>query len=86
MEGGGKFTLKSDVTSVISSLVGHTTLTELNISGQQGGDALTAAVGKLLQYNTALTSLYLANNDISLKGLKTLRHRYICIASNLTLL
>eukprot|EP01127_Copromyxa_protea_P019925 TRINITY_DN6562_c0_g1_i2.p1 TRINITY_DN6562_c0_g1~~TRINITY_DN6562_c0_g1_i2.p1 ORF type:complete len:895 (-),score=176.32 TRINITY_DN6562_c0_g1_i2:48-2732(-) len=74
IEGGGKFTLKSDLPPLVLSLVGHPTLTELNVSNQQAGDALATAIGKLLQYNTALTSLNLSNNDLSLKGLKTIKH------------
>eukprot|EP01126_Amoeba_proteus_P021800 TRINITY_DN22210_c0_g1_i1.p1 TRINITY_DN22210_c0_g1~~TRINITY_DN22210_c0_g1_i1.p1 ORF type:complete len:538 (+),score=91.43 TRINITY_DN22210_c0_g1_i1:20-1633(+) len=74
IEGGARFTLKNEAAILVNALVKNPTLIELNISKQQGGDVLATAVGKMLQYNTALTSLSLENNEFSVKGLQTIKH------------
>jgi len=76
--GGGKNTsLKADAAQLVLNLLKNETLTELDISQNQGGDELANAVGRLLQYNTALNHLYWEGNDVSLQGLKTVKHALI---------
>lgn len=74
MEGGKSCPLKSDVSVLVLSLVHNTSLTELNLQHNQGGDELANAIARLLRYNPALTSLALDGNDFTLHSLKTLLH------------
>jgi len=58
---------------MLFGLLNNTTLEVLDISGHQGGDAVATGIGKVLQHNATLHTLYLDGNTIGIAGLTALR-------------
>jgi len=66
--------LKTDeLLEVVLELVDNKTLTRLDISGNQGGDDLGIALGKVLQHNDTLSTLHWDGNDMGIVGFKAVK-------------
>ncbi|KAN0045414.1 hypothetical protein ACTA71_005792 [Dictyostelium dimigraforme] len=65
--------LKGDLLPIVCSVFYNGSLKELDISGHSSGDILAAAIGKLLQCNTGLETLYFDDNSISCRGLTLIK-------------
>lgn len=70
VQGGGSSKLKLDLTPLVFGLINNKTLAELDISGNQTGDGLAVALGKVLQHNKAIHTLYWDDNSTTINGLR----------------
>jgi len=71
-KGGKSAVLKSDVVDMVFGLMNNDTLTDLDISGHQCGDAIAVVMAKVLQHNRTLSSLDIHNNGLTYAGLSSL--------------
>eukprot|EP01122_Echinamoeba_exundans_P012442 TRINITY_DN5195_c0_g2_i1.p1 TRINITY_DN5195_c0_g2~~TRINITY_DN5195_c0_g2_i1.p1 ORF type:complete len:1181 (-),score=330.57 TRINITY_DN5195_c0_g2_i1:92-3634(-) len=70
VQGGGSSKLKQDLTPLVFGLINNRVLAELDISGNQTGDGLAVALGKVLQHNKAIHTLYWDDNSTTINGLR----------------
>ncbi|KAK5583268.1 hypothetical protein RB653_004859 [Dictyostelium firmibasis] len=70
---GSRTQLKGDLLPIVCSTFYNGTLKELDISGHSSGDILAAAIGKLLQCNAGLETLYFDDNSITCRGLTLIK-------------
>jgi leucine-rich repeat-containing protein 16 len=70
VQGGGSSKLKLDLTPLVFGLINNRVLAELDISGNQTGDGLAVALGKVLQHNKAIHTLYWDDNSTTINGLR----------------
>ncbi|EGC34266.1 hypothetical protein DICPUDRAFT_88397 [Dictyostelium purpureum] len=73
IQGSGKSQLKGDLLPIVCSIFYNGSLKELDISGHSSGDIFAASVGKLLQCNAGLETLYLDDNSITSRGLQLIK-------------
>jgi len=65
--------LKGDLLDVALALLGNKTLTKLDVSGNQAGDDLGIALGKIFQHNNTLNTLVWDNNEVGIVGFKAVK-------------
>jgi len=73
LQGGGKYFLKGDVVQFVLSLMTNRNLKILDVSRNNAGNTLAVALGKLVQTNSSLESLYWDDNGTNIIGFQVFR-------------
>jgi hypothetical protein len=73
IQGGTNSRLKGDLINLILGIINNKTIEELDVMGHQCGDSLALVLGKVLQHNKVLSTLYWDDNTTTLNGLKVFK-------------
>jgi len=65
--------LKEDLVELLLSLLNNSSLENLNLTDNQGGDRIAETLSKVFQHNNTLNTVYWDANDTTLAGLKSIK-------------